>query len=918
MRKTKTLHRTDLLLASCLISAGFSPGLLAQAVSEQSAELSEILVTGTRRTGMAVSDSPAPVQMVSAEMLAETGAPDLMNAIATQVPSYNANQTGTDMASQTLTASMRALSPNHALVLVNGKRRHITSNVGASSGAAATDLSFIPSSAINRLEVLSDGAAALYGSDAIAGVINIILKDDYEGGSINTNVSEYADGGGFTTNLQGNFGVGNDQAYINLSLESEQRDTVTRSVVFGPAVCVANPEECLYRLNNGTPSGWTVSSAYRTYLQRDSNMRFHPAYPALNNVGDPPEINRLAGFLNAGITLSPTLKLYSFGSVGKKEAASLETYRRPSQDGGYDANGDGDRNDRTANGTLESMINKYPYGFSPMEESEETDYSLTVGLSGENQGWMWDLATVYGSNEMDVYTTKSMNFTIWNETGASPEDFYDGTYFANQWTTSFEASKEFDIGLAAPMTFATGVEYRQDEYGIKPGELASYYGAGASSFPGYNPEVNTGSYDRDNYAGFLNFILLPADQWLVDFAVRYENYSDFGNETVGKITSRYDFTESFAVRATASTGFRAPTLGEGFYSAVNVGPTSASPQLQPNSAAAAALGFGDGLQPETSVNFSAGMVFRPLSGFVTTIDAYQITIEDRIQRGSFNFSTSQGTNTVTGRATGSFNSNLPDPADTDGNGTPDSTYNEALGRALVGFGYIGVWNDPAAPGGSLDATARANLSVAIFNNALETRTSGIDWVTTYSTGFNWGSIDWTLAANYNKTEVLSAKAAPASLGGATMYSPVSLANQETNSPEYRVNLGARFRMGDFSLNVRQAVYGPQYTLSSVSGLPASVQSTLDLVQVPGASATYYKNEIGTLMQTNVELTYTPTDSLRLSLGVDNLFNEYPDKVPQAIWDYNEERYANTNRQYLTGSPVGYFGARWFAKMAFNF
>ncbi|MDP2284812.1 MAG: TonB-dependent receptor plug domain-containing protein, partial [Pseudohongiella sp.] len=222
MRKTKTLHRTDLLLASCLISAGFSPGLLAQAVSEQSAELSEILVTGTRRTGMAVSDSPAPVQMVSAEMLAETGAPDLMNAIATQVPSYNANQTGTDMASQTLTASMRALSPNHALVLVNGKRRHITSNVGASSGAAATDLSFIPSSAINRLEVLSDGAAALYGSDAIAGVINIILKDDYEGGSINTNVSEYADGGGFTTNLQGNFGVGNDQAYINLSLESEQ------------------------------------------------------------------------------------------------------------------------------------------------------------------------------------------------------------------------------------------------------------------------------------------------------------------------------------------------------------------------------------------------------------------------------------------------------------------------------------------------------------------------------------------------------------------------------------------------------------------------------------------------------------------------------------------------------------------------
>src|SRR5690606_15464032 len=150
-----------------------------------------VIITGTRRTGMVATDSPAPVQMVSAEMLAETGAPDLMNSIATQVPSFNASQRGGDMASQTLTASMRALSPNHALVLINGKRRHITSNVGASSGAAAADLSFIPSSAISRLEVLTDGAAALYGSDAIAGVVNIILKDDYSGGSVRSDVSEY-------------------------------------------------------------------------------------------------------------------------------------------------------------------------------------------------------------------------------------------------------------------------------------------------------------------------------------------------------------------------------------------------------------------------------------------------------------------------------------------------------------------------------------------------------------------------------------------------------------------------------------------------------------------------------------------------------------------------------------------------------
>jgi iron complex outermembrane receptor protein len=904
----KELKRPGIHLVSCLFAVVFSPALLAQVAAD--ASLESIVITGTRRGGMAAIDSPAPVQTVSAEVLAEAGAPDLINSIATQVPSYNANQTGGDMASQTLTASMRALSPNHALVLVNGKRRHITSNVGASSGAAAADLSFIPTAAIDRLEVLTDGAAALYGSDAIAGVINIILKDDYTGGSMATNVSEYADGGGFTTNFQGNFGVGNDAAYVNLSLEVEDRETVTRSVVYGPALCVANPVQCQDYLDNGTPSGWTVSSAYRNYLARDSNMRFHPEFPAMNHVGDPPDISRRVVFFNAGMQLGESLELYGFGSFGRKQAASLETYRRPSQDGGYDADGDG----RIAGDEL--LINKYPYGFSPKEESDETDHALTVGLSSETQGWLWDLATSYGRNEMEVYTTDSMNFTLWNETGASPTDFYDGSYTASQWTTSLDASKEFEIGLVEPLTFATGVEYRLDEYGIDPGEPASYYGAGASSFPGYNPAVNTGSYDRHSSAAFLNVIVQPSEAWLLDLAVRYEDYSDFGEETVGKITTRYDFTDSIAIRATASTGFRAPTLGEGFYSAVNVSPTGATPQLQPNSAAAAELGFGAGLQPETSENFSVGLVFRLLNNLTTTIDAYQITISDRIQRGSFAYSTSQGLGTLTGRTTGAFDSTLPDPADTNGDGIPDASYNQALGQALVNFGYIGQWDAPAAPGGSLDATARANISVALFNNSLETRTSGVDWISTYRSGFDWGSIDWTVAANYNETEVLSAKAAPAALGGATLYSPSQLSNLETNSPKYRVNLGARLNWDRVTLSIREAIYGPQYTLTSASGLPAAIVQQLDVVQL--GTGVFYKEAIDMLAMTSIEITYEPVDNLRLGLGADNLFSEYPDTVPQAVWDYNQERYANTNRQYLTGSPVGYFGARWFAKLNYSF
>ncbi len=906
--------RTQCFMAITLASGGFSHGVIAQNVGAGE-DLMEITVTGSRRAGMAVSDSASPVQLINLEALTESGSPDLMNAIATQVPSYNAEQRGTDMASQTLTASMRALSTNHALILVNGKRRHVTSNVNPVSGASAADLSFIPTSAISRLEVLTDGAAAIYGSDAIAGVINIILNDDYEGGSIGTSVSEYVDGGAFTTAFNGNVGFGSPEAYLNLSFEMEDRETVGRSITHGPARCVLEAVECLNRLNNGTPSGYTVSSSYRRILERDQGMKNAKGYPALNNQGDPPAVERFATFFNAGYELSSDLRAYAFGSYGEKRPTSEEIYRRPSQDGGVDLNKDGDLND-TVNGVLEWSVNKYPTGFVPKLYNEEKDLSLTVGLEGEIADWRWDLTSSYGKNSMDIENIDSMNFAIWNETGASQEDFDIGSFSASQWTTSIDVSKDFEIGMAEPMTFATGLEYRKDEYGIGAGEPASYYGAGASAFPGYQPKVNTGDYDRNNVAGFFNFIFVPTDRWLVDAAIRYEKYSDFGDQTVSKLTSRYELTDNIAVRGTISTGFRAPTLGEGFYSAVIVAPTSATIQLAANSPSAANLGFGAGLQAETAESLSMGVVFELLPGLTTTLDAYQIEISDRIQRGTFAFSSGQSSTSVTGRNTGSYNSDLPDPADTNSDSIRDETYNEPLGRALVGFGYIGQWDDPMAPGGSLDAAQRASVSVAIFNNSLDTKTTGIDWVSTYTSRFGWGSINWTGSANYNKTEVLSAKAAPASLGGARMYSAVSLKNRETDSPEYRVNLSARIVWGDFSLSLRHAIYGEQYTLSGTSAYDQAIIDTLDTEVVEGNL--YYKSKIEVLQMTSAELTWTPTDSLRVSAGVDNLFNEYPTKIEPAIWNYGEERYANTNREYQGGSPVGFFGARWFGKLAYTF
>jgi iron complex outermembrane receptor protein len=930
--------------ASIAASVAFADGEAAPADEA----LEEVIVTGTRRTGMAVDDSPAPVQVVTAEALQQSGAPDLMNSLAFQVPSFNASQQGTDMTSPTLVANMRALSPNHTLVLVNGKRRHFTSNVavtGSYAGAASADLSFIPTSAIASTEVLTDGAAALYGSDAIAGVINLITKKNFSGGSVSTNVSGYDAGDGFTKNIQGNFGIGGELGYFNLALEVERRDTMNRfGQPYGAAACVSAKLAGTGCSANGarTANGYTISTGAALARENEYNMIYHPWFPYNQHQGDPPEINRNAAFFSTGLNLNDTTELYATGSFGTKKTASTQSYRRPSQDGGYDVNGDGDRSDliagldsrvivttpvlgkRSRVALTEADINKYPLGFNPNIETNEKDWEFGAGISGELAGWNYDLSSNYGKDWMDIYTTNSMNFTLWNTTGFSPSEFYDGRFTASQWDTGLDLSRDFDWGLAKPTTIAAGVEYREDTYGIVAGELASYTGAGAASFPGYNP-LAAGEHKRHNSAVYANVIMNPTDKWLVDVAGRYEDYNDFGGKAVGKLTTRYDFNDIFAARGTFSTGFRAPTMGESYYTAIQVGPTSAT-------ATVAAANVGDGLKPESSINLSFGFVLKPLPGMTTTLDAYRIRIADRTRMGTFSYSTGQGTTTLCGRTAGCVPvPTLPDPADTDGNGRPDDTYNAILGAALVAGGFLGSAN-PSAPGGSFDPSARANISMGFFSNVMNTRTTGVDWVTTYVTGFDWGRIDWLLAANYNKTEVTRAGRAKG-FETIPLFGITDIWSIEKNSPKYRVNLGATVRIGEkYTLTVRENIYGPQSTIASASAYTAFSQifSTLDIVDaakineiadfvgVARPTVPYYKSEIGVLATTNLEFTYEPMEGLKVGIGADNAFNEYPDKRPAAIAAYDTERYANAgSRDYLLGSPVGFFGRKFFGKVSYS-
>ena len=822
------------LLTGASLAALLSASLAnAQTTAAAGAELDVLIVTGTRTTGLRAIDSPAPIQVLDETALARVAQSDLIQAIAQNIPSFNAQAFGGDAANLTLSAKLRGLSPNHALVLINGKRRHGTSNLavlgGPFQGGATADLNFIPLGAVSHIEVLQDGAAAQYGTDAIAGVINIILKDDPDGGSIVLSGGKYMDGGGLTGDVTANLGVEPfENAYLNMTFESRWHDHTLRGDV-DPRVL-------------DTPYNLTSTSRLSRYPQ----IATTDEYPYMNRIAGDAEYRLNIFAFNAGYEISDSLEVYSFGTYGVKYGAAFENYRVPNLVVGKD-------------GTVPR-----PYGFSPKMALDETDYAITGGARGViGEVWNWDLSTTYGRDEIGIGVLNSFNRSLYIDTstpttpGFSPSDFHAGDFMASQWTTTLDVSREYDVGMASPLNMAFGAEYRQEEYEIKPGDPASRYKEGSQSYPGF-ALTDAGAHSRENWAIYANGALSPVEALKLDAAIRYENFSDFGDTTVVKGTARYDFNDTFAIRGTASTGFRAPTLAESYYSATNVSPTAAFVQLPPNSAAARLVGI-DGLDPEKSTNFSAGFVAHPGGGVTITFDAYQITVKDRIVGSGSLFGSGGALNL------------------------------SAVRDAILANGNV------------LDPTV-TQTGITIFTNGLDTRTRGAEMVLTASSDFaDYGSVQWSLTANYNETKVTKIAPPPAQLAGASLFSPTTIANLEDAAPKYRFVAGAFWTWDKLSVNLRQALYGPSSGLTSRTG------------------AVYYKTKIDPTFITDLEVAYKITDQIKLAVGANNLFNTYPDKVNQQLRD----EYFQTNNsayvtQYPTFSPFGINGGYYYSKLTFNF
>jgi iron complex outermembrane receptor protein len=774
-----------------------------------------VIVTGTRASGLKAENSASPIQVLDATSLARTGQPDLIQALSQNLPSLNAQAFGGDMANMTLSARLRGLSPNNTLVLVNGKRRHGTANLavlgGPYQGGAAADLNYIPVAAIDHIEVLQDGAAAVYGTDAIAGVVNIILKQNYRGVSGNVNGGGYGDGGGHTGDATANIGLAPfTDAFLSLTAETKYHGFSDRGGidprVNDPANLAALPQ-----------------------------LANHPGYPYVNHISGDAQYRQHIFAANFGADLSENVNLYSFATYGKKKARAFENYRTPDR--------------------LPSI---YPTGFSPQEVFDEEDWAFTAGVKGHLAGgWNWDLSSTYGKDTAKLGVAHSANIALFNDTGATPTEFSAGKFVATQWTNNLDINRDFDVGWARPLTFALGLEHRRDEYEIGAGDAASRYKEGSQSFPGFSL-TDAGTHSRNSKAGYINFSSQPIAGWTVDLAGRYEHFSDFGNAKVGKLTSRYDISPTVGIRGTYSNGFRAPTLAESYYSATNVGPRTAFVQLPPNSPGARLVGV-NGLRPEASTNVSAGLVLNPASNVSVTLDAYQITIRDRIV----------GSGSLYGSG-GAVNS-------------------PAVTAAIIANGNV---LDPSV----------VQTGINIFSNAINTRTRGLEFVSTLNSNYGAnGRVDWSLAANYNKTQVIKINQAPTELQPQTLLDKTAISDIETASPRVRVNLGALWKIGNWTVNLRENFYGKSSELQSSDG------------------ATYYETEVKPTGITDLEVSYQLNKAWTVSVGANNLFNQYPDHVNGALL---AEQRANLDNAavtvYPSFSPFGINGGYYYARVGFKF
>ena len=746
------------VLALAIASPALAETLAATA---DSGEVDALIVTGTRRADRTVFDSAAPVDVVSAGALDTVASANIMDKLVSNVPSFNAQRLPTSDGQQFVRpATLRGLSADQTLVLVNGKRRHRSAFLGT-RGAQAPDLTQIPNFAISRIEVLRDGASAQYGSDAIAGVINIIL-DEKPGVAAFSQVSQYYAGDGLTV-----------QGGVRAGMELGQGGHLV-----------------------GTLS-YTDSEETSRTRQRADAIAFQAANPTLN-VPNPVQkwgqpdwtLYRLA--VDAALPLSDNFELYGFATYTNSTGDNDFNWRNPSTDTSY----------KLAPAVFPGwdLRSVYPTGFSPRFGQDEVDYQVNGGLRGTAAGFHWDVSAGFGRDEIKYFLNNSINASFGPQ---SPRSFKPGTLIQEENNLNLDVTRELAFGwLASPANLAFGAERREEQYEIKAGDRYSWdvgpgaaagLPSGSNGFPGYSPS-QAGSWKQTSYAAYADLDLPITDAFTADVAVRYEDSSEFSDSTNGKLALRYAITPDFAIRGTVSTGFRAPTPGQ-----VNSTRTSqgldtntlllfTSGRLSPLNPVSVFFGATP-LTPEKSRNASLGLTWRNSWGFNGSIDVYQVEVDDRLAQ-SQNF-------TVTSAIRAQLLALGVPGADSL---TSVSFFTNAFDTRTRGVDVVGSWNGQAL-GGKISLTGaynyndtkviRSNLTTVSalakvnIEDALPEHTGNVS--ATYSRGRFEGMVrvryfgEWTDAQFQNSANLIQ------TFGARTL---VDLALTATVNDKVKVTVGA--------------------------------------------------------------------------------------------------------------------------------
>ncbi len=917
-----------------------SPVSLAQDV-QPDADVEEIITTGTRRDERSASDSSVPIDVIGGQELVEIGTTDLNELLRDTVPSYNVQSHSIDDAATLVRpATMRGLPPDNVLVLVNGKRRHrsgVIAELGSSlnEGSQGADISAIPALAIKQVEVLRDGAAAQYGSDAIAGVLNFVLDDSAQGTTLEARTGEFMEGDGTLLQLAANTGIAlGDSGFLNLTGVWSEQDPTSRSLQRTDADSLGNfgaPDQ-LYSAPNGIRQ------------------------PYAQIWGQPETRDNWNIFANMGVQVSDSMEVYAFGNYGRRETEGGFFYRNPNNRGGVFTNGGiravvdtniqaGDTGvisncpalpspggtvtasqaaiiaaDYTARTTLPAncwLANSVmPGGYTPQFGGQLQDASIVGGLRGEfgfNDRLSYDFSGGYGRNKVDFFLNNTWNPSRGPDgitNGELQRDFELGSYVQSEVNLNADFVYALPVeAFASDLSFAFGAEYRDEIFETIIGEVNSWEAGrfafqsgngtnfyndgvtrlpdlsiGAHGFAGFSP-IQAGLFGRSNIAVYGEGEADLTDRLTASLAVRYEDFESFGDTTNFKVAGRFAFTDAFAVRGSYNTGFRAPTPGQENVTKVSTilvnGELSQSGQIPPTNPLAVALG-GEQLGPEESAGYSAGFVWDISDRLSLTADYFNINVDDRIA------------------FTGTIDITAEDPND------PQYASLNCPNAKANPVGTLAMCLQELGVPGAADLS-----SVTFYTNDFETTTQGIDVVLSWDTEWgNAGSGTFTAAVNWTDTQVDSA---------GQEVSRDKVVDLENQNPSTRGVFSYNHQINDFNFLVRASYYddwvnsqigGGDTTPRGPDGTGYTISCAIDNA---GGDDCYD----GTVIF-DIEAAYTFADRFTVAVGADNVLDEEGAVDIQSLNDDGTLTSVGAGNHYSDTTPWGIDGGFWYARLTANF